>query len=97
MKQIHIIKNENLEIYKKLMSFYEEKDFKTQRTDDEKKVEFEIINELPNYIISVLDNVSSNNYLEKLSKMDSSTPGFSNFLKAVKGSLDTMISCTEKK
>lgn len=62
-----------------------------------KKVEFEIINELPNYIISVLDNVSSNNYLEKLSKMDSSTPGFSNFLKAVKGSLDTMISCTEKK
>lgn len=37
MKQIHIIKNENLEIYKKLRSFYEEKDFKTQRTDDEKK------------------------------------------------------------
>ena len=97
MKEKHLIRNENLDIYKKLKDFYVNKDFKTLRTAKEKEIEFDIINELPDYIINFLDNASSNNYLEKLSKMDSFTPGFNSFINAMESSLNAMISCTNLK
>ncbi len=97
MKEKHLIRNENRDIYKRLKKFYANKDFRTLRTAKEKEIEFDIINELPDYIINFLDNVSSNNYLENLSKMDSSTPGFTSFINAMESSLNAMISCTNSK
>ena len=91
MKLKHIIKDENLDTYKTLKDLYKNTDSKTPSTNNEIKIEFAIINELPNYIISILDGVSKDTYLEKLSEMDSNTPGLSDFLKAMNGSLDAMI------
>lgn len=97
MKSRHIIKDENHDIYKRLKELYKNKDFKTPRTNTEKEIELEIINELPNHIISILNGASKDTYLEELSKMDSKTPGFSHFLNAMNSSLDAMVSSTDTK
>lgn len=97
MKLRHIIKDENHDIYKRLKELYKNKDFKTPRTDTEKKIELEIINELPNHIISILNGASKDTYLEELNKMDSISSNFLDFLTAMNGSLDAMVSSTDTK
>lgn len=46
MKLRHMIEEKNLDTYIRLKNFFEKKDFSTPRSENEKKIELEIINEL---------------------------------------------------
>lgn len=46
MHFVHLIKSENINIYKKLKEFYEKRDFSTYRNPLEANVELELIREL---------------------------------------------------
>lgn len=97
MELKHIIKDENLDIYKRLKEFYEKKDFKTLRTEKEKIIELEIIKELYNtnsLARSITDNPSE--YLKTLNSMNALTKDYTNLINRMQNILEQYIEITNK-
>lgn len=105
MHFVHLIKSENINIYKKLREFYEKEDFSTYRTPLEANVELELIRELaesnprvkPAYDELQKKDGESRNYLEILNSMDSKTIGFSSLSNKMESLLNSIIEIAESK
>lgn len=97
MKLRHMIEEKNLDTYIRLKDFYEKKDFSTPRSENEKKIELEIINELSesNPVANTLSNLS-NNYLETFNQMDSQTNGYHSFIDRMHNLLVEIIEIAQK-
>ena len=93
----HMISKDNINKYKILKQYYERKDFKTPRIENEEKIELEIIRELYDtspIARSIIDD--SSNYLEKLDNMDTLTEGYDNFINRMQNILAQYIEVTNE-
>lgn len=95
--KIHIIEKGTINIYKKLLKWYEEKDFNSKRSKEERDVELEILDELRGdnkFVDKVLENQSS--YLTVLSKADALTEGYNNLINRMRKVIQDQINSLEK-
>ncbi len=92
MRIVHTGDKKNLPIYKKLLDMYENEDFSTKRTPDEKQVELEIITELSEISeVAQLIKDNPNNYLKTINNIKDKKEEYKKFLKTVKGDLKNYI------
>ena len=93
----HIIEKSKINTYKKLLKWYEEKDFNSKRNKEESDAELEIINELRGdnkFVDKVLENQSS--YLTVLSQADALTEGYNNLINRMRKVIQDQINSLEK-
>lgn len=93
----HIIEKSKINTYKKLLKWYEEKDFNSKRNEEESDAELEIINKLRGdnkFVDKVLEKPSS--YLKILSQSDTLTEGYNNLINRMRKLIQDQINSLDK-